>query len=247
MRLGIIGGTAMPRLASESIQSERIDVVEIDTQWGRVPMTCMSLADGNELIFIQRHHGEGVTPPHAIEHRANIDALAGAGVNAILAICSVGTIPVDFPPGSVGYATQYVDMTGVGISFHDEQAEFTSMTSPFDSKINQILAEVLSQDQDGLNLERTYWLTQGPQFETKAEIDAIEKLGGEVVGMTMPRECKLANERGIPYSALLIASNWAAGRYPEDDSRALSHEEVSATAEDRLGPVIACIMAILAK
>lgn len=247
MRLGVIGGTAMPRLASEAISAERIDVIEIDTRWGRVPMTCLQLSAEDELIFIQRHHreGEGFNAPHSIEHRANIDALSGAGVDAILGICSVGTIPSDFPPGSLGYATQYIDMTGVAVSFHDQDAEFTSMTAPFDSKMNQILESVLSHIQPGLNLERTYWITQGPQFETKAEIDAIEKLGGEVVGMTMPRECKLAAERKIPYSALLIASNWAAGRHPGDDSRPLDHQEVSATAEDRLGPVIDCILSLI--
>ena len=39
----------------------------------------------------------------------------------------------------------------------------------------------------------TYWLAQGPHFETRAEVDAIDKLGGEMVGMTMAREVKLAN------------------------------------------------------
>ena len=32
----------------------------------------------------------------------------------------------------------------------------------------------------------TYWLAQGPQFETASEVDAIDALGGEMVGMTMP-------------------------------------------------------------
>ena len=35
---------------------------------------------------------------------------------------------------------------------------------------------------------------------------------GEVVGMTMPRECKLAAELSIPYAAIIVSSNWAAGR-----------------------------------
>jgi 5'-methylthioadenosine phosphorylase len=123
-------------------------------------------------------------------------------------------------------------------------AQFTSMTSPFDLEMNQKISQVLSKLQQGLILERTYWLTQGPQFESKAEIDAIEKLGGEVVGMTMPRECKLAAEIEMPYSAILIASNWAAGRNPEDSSAPLDHEEVSLQANERLQPVLECIKAL---
>lgn len=242
MRLGLIGGTAMNSLAADVIETTRIDQIVAQTRFGEVPLTCVQ-SGIHELIFLERHHGEGTTPPHNINHRANIEAMAGAGVDAILGVCSVGTIPEDFPPGSVGYATQYLDFTGVTMSFHDDDAQFTSMTTPFDLEMNSKLDSVLSSLQPGLSLKRTYWLAQGPQFETAAEINAIEKLGGEVVGMTMPRECKLAAEIGIPYAAIVVASNWAAGREPGDSSKDLDHQEVSSTAESRLGPVIDCIKA----
>ena len=242
MRLGVIGGTAMTSLATDEIEVSRSDNVVAQTDYGPVPMLCVK-SGSNELFFIERHHGSGTTPPHQINHRANIQALSGAGVDAILAVCSVGAIPVDFPPGSVGYATQYIDFTGVDMSYFKDDVKFTSMTEPFDSDMNKILHQVLSKIQPGLDLGRTYWLAHGPHFETKAEINAIEKLGGEVVGMTMPRECKLAAELGIPYAAILVSSNWAAGREPGDSSKALDHSEVSATAETKLGPVIECIKA----
>jgi|TARA_B100000287_G_scaffold123362_1_gene115308 purine nucleoside phosphorylase len=242
MRLGVIGGTAMTSLATDEIEVSRSDNVVAQTDYGQVPMLCVK-SGSNELFFIERHHGSGTTPPHQINHRANIQALSGAGVDAILAVCSVGAIPVDFPPGSVGYATQYIDFTGVDMSFFKDDVKFTSMTEPFDSEMNEKLHQVLSKIQPGLELGRTYWLAHGPHFETKAEINAIEKLGGEVVGMTMPRECKLAAELKIPYAAILVSSNWAAGREPGDSSKALNHSEVSATAETKLGPVIECIKA----
>ena len=242
MRLGLIGGTAMTSLATDEIEITRSDSIIAQTSYGEVPLLCVQ-SGSNELIFLERHHGEGTTPPHSINHRANLEAMAGAGVDAILAVCSVGTIPSDFPPGSVGYATQYIDFTGVEMSFYDEDAQFTSMTMPFDEEMNSKLKSVLSQIQPRVKLGRTYWLAQGPHFETAAEIDAIEKLGGEVVGMTMPRECKLAAELSIPYAAILVSSNWAAGREPGDSSKDLDHEEVSSNAESRLEPVIECIKA----
>ena len=33
--------------------------------------------------------------------------------------------------------------------------------------------------------------TAGPQYETEAEVDAIDRLGGEVCGFTVPREAKV--------------------------------------------------------
>ena len=209
MRLGIIGGTAMTSLATSEIEVTRSDEIVVETQYGNVPLLCVQ-SGSNELFFVERHHGDGTTPPHSINHHANIMALANAGVESILAICSVGTIPSDFPPGSVGYATQYIDFTGVESTFSNDDAKFTSMTKPFDESMNSVLDSVLSKLQPNLKLGRTYWLAHGPHFETTAEINAIEKLGGEVVGMTMPRECKLAAELGIPYAAILVSSNWAA-------------------------------------
>ena len=242
MRFGIIGGTAMTSLATSEIEVTRSDEIVVETQYGNVPLLCVQ-SGSNELFFVERHHGDGTTPPHSINHHANMMALANAGVESILAICSVGTIPSDFPPGSVGYATQYIDFTGVESTFSNDDAKFTSMTKPFDESMNSVLDSVLSKLQPNMKLGRTYWLAHGPHFETTAEINAIEKLGGEVVGMTMPRECKLAAELGIPYAAILVSSNWAAGREPGNSSKDLNHEEVSSTAESKLGPVIECIKA----
>ena len=66
-----------------------------------------------------------------------------------------------------------------------------------------------------------------------------------MVGMTMAREVKLANELNIPYSAICISSNWAAGREPGDRSAELSHQQVSAQANKRLEPVFQTLFNIL--
>ena len=63
--------------------------------------------------------------------------------------------------------------------------------------------------------------------------------------MTMAREVKLANELNIPYSAICISSNWAAGREPGDRSAELSHQQVSAQANERLEPVFQTLFTIL--
>ena len=98
MRLGLIGGTAMTSLATSELDVTRSDEIVVETKYGSVPLLCVKSGD-NELFFVERHNGEGTTPPHSINHHANIMALANAGVESILAICSVGTIPQDFPFG----------------------------------------------------------------------------------------------------------------------------------------------------
>ncbi len=259
MRLGVIGGTGLinmdltKRIADVGGEVLRTDDVHVDTPFGSVPLRCFSLeiqGQSHELIFLQRHHsssGHGC-PPHMINHKANMTAISQSNVDAILSVCSVGAIASTFAPGKVGVAEQYIDFTGVATTFHDDESTFTSATVPFDEEMNSILEAVLRDVQDFDDHETmgyTYWLTQGPQFETVAEVDAIERLGGDMVGMTMPREAKLARELSMAYAAVCISSNWAAGRDPADAGKALNHEEVSAQANDRLEPVWACIFGML--
>ena len=259
MRLGVIGGTGLvnmdlgPHLEARNINLVRDDRLQAETPYGSVPLRCFTLSMGgevHEVLFLQRHHnssGHG-RPPHMINHRANIAALHEGNVDAVMSVCSVGAIAKSFPPGKVGLAKQYIDFTGVATTFHDDESTFTSVTEPFDREINERLTEILRADQGFSNdepMHYTYWLAQGPQFETVAEINAIERLGGEMVGMTMPREAKLAAELDLPYVAVCISSNWAAGRDPSDATRPLDHQQVSAQANKRLKPVWACIFGLL--
>ena len=150
-----------------------------------------------------------------INHKANVTAMMESNADALLSVCSVGAVASSFPPGKVGLADQYIDFTGVAMTFHDDESTFTSVTLPFDPEMNLRLEAVLRAAQNlhaDERLRYTYWLTQGPQFETIAEVNAIEQLGGDMVGMTMPREAKLAKELDLPYAAVCISSNWAAGR-----------------------------------
>jgi len=257
-RLAIIGGTGLLNMATgqpfadAGIEVLSTDSFEVETPYGNVPLKSFHLQHGSEektLVFLQRHHNAGKPnkPPHNINHHANVWALKHADMDAVLSVCSVGCIVESFPPGRVGLANQYIDFTGQTTTFHDDEAEFTSVTVPFDPDMNASLETILRTEQNltDESLFFTYWLAQGPQFETAAEVLAIEKLSGHVVGMTMPREAKLCREVKLPYAALLIGSNWAAGKEPGDASADLNHEAVSAEANRRLGPVWSCIISLL--
>ena len=262
-RIGVIGGTGLISidiegqhqdfLLSKNMSVVRIDDINAETEFGIVPLRCITIdyeGKPKELIFLQRHHNQGDAnkPPHMINHKANIKALEASGCEIIVSVCSTGTMVKDFPPGKVALADQYIDFTGVSTSYNDTFAVFTSVTEPFSIVLNSKLEVSLRESQNFSPSEKmyyTYWLAHGPHFETRAEVDAIERLGGEMVGMTMAREVKLANELNIPYSAICISSNWAAGREPGDPSAELSHEMVSSQANERLDPVIHSILSLL--
>lgn len=261
VRIGIVGGSSLVnfdptnefegiglRIASRSTKT-------VETPYGPVSLKVMELAGSasHTLVFMQRHGhshttGKGMTPPHLINHHANMKAMAEMKVDAIIATASVGTIVPHFPPGRVGVANQYIDFSGKVVTFHEDDAKFTSVTQPFDARINELLLGTLRRVQKveaSVPLEFVYWLSNGPQYETPAEIVAAGRLGGEVVGMTAPREAKLCAELGIPYCLLTIASNWAAGCFPGDPSMALSHEEVSEMSAGVTGTLVQCFADLL--
>ena len=154
MRLGVIGGTGLismdmtQQLADVGGELLRSDDLTVDTPYGPVPLRCFSIRVAEvtcELVFLQRHHDQGGhgRPPHMINHKANVTAMMESNVDALLSVCSVGAVASSFPPGKVGLADQYIDFTGVAMTFHDDESTFTSVTLPFDPEMNLRLEAVL--------------------------------------------------------------------------------------------------------
>lgn len=75
----------------------------------------------------------------------------------------------------------------------------------------------------------TYLYAFGPNYETKAEIRAFRKMGGDMVGMSTAPELFEASRLGLKTVALSLVTNMAAGI----EGKKLSHDEVKATAETR--------------
>ena len=67
-----------------------------------------------------------------------------------------------------------------------------------------------------------YVCTDGPRFETAAEVRAYAMLGGDVIGMTNAQEAALAREAELCYTNVAIVTNMGAGISPTP----LSHKEV---------------------
>ena len=78
----------------------------------------------------------------------------------------------------------------------------------------------------------TYAAVQGPRLETAAEIDRLERDGAHLVGMTGMPEAALARELEIPYAALAVVANPAAGRGAS--AQAVSLEEIGSVLREAM-------------
>jgi 5'-methylthioadenosine phosphorylase len=137
------------------------------------------------------------------------------GVKKILAVNAVGSISRDLPPKSLVVLDDYLDFTsGRQLTFFDGGPTghaYVQMNTPCCPALRQILIDRAGEFDLHLYPQGTYVCTNGPRFETPAEIQMFAKLGGDVVGMTGIPEVTLARELGMHYAAVAYSINWAAG------------------------------------
>jgi len=199
MRIGLIGGTGIYNFEGEEIFAS--------TRYGNVEMIYSS-TDENEIFFIPRH-GKGHTlPPHGVNHRANIQALKDARVERIIGVSTVGSMKKGIKEGSLFVPDDFIDFTKRRSTFFDDEVVHIDMSQPFCPEVRSAIFE--AAEKYGRVFEGVYAATEGPRFETKAEISMLSNFA-DVVGMTLAPEAVLARERGICYASLCIVSNMAAG------------------------------------
>lgn len=200
----------MPGLES----SEKID---LNTPYGKTssPIYRARIA-GCETYVLFRHGAVHKIPPHKINYRANIWALAELGCDVAVSIATVGGIRSDLKPGDLVLPDQVVDYTwGRETTFYDGddgKVGHLEIAAPYCAQLRELI--VRAGEISGIDIVDggAYAVTQGPRFETAAEIDRIEKDGGSIVGMTGMPETALAAEKRICYACVALIVNQAAGR-----------------------------------
>ena len=247
-RISVVCGTGMSGLSSilKDIEGRQSEKLEFESPWGVVPIEVVS-GELGQVFVIDRHHSEGLerTPPHRIEHRANIHAAVSCNPDAILSVNSVGSFSDNMPPGTVGLASDVLDLSTKPWTFHDNEAIHSDRTSPFDQDIISVCTDQLEETQGVAPSALVVAQCIGPQFETPAEINALEKLGAHVVGMTLGPEQRLVSEYEIPHVSLICSSNWAAGRTPDDPTAEIDHYAVDQMASKMIESLAACVISVL--
>lgn len=234
--LAIIGGTGLTQLANLS-DSRR---VVVRTPYGEPsgPVTLGRICD-REVAFLARHgYGHNIYP-HEVNYRANLWALREKGVTSIISVASVGSIRPDLSPGDLVIPHQIIDYTWGRASTYSRSREHPvthmDFTEPYTAELREAIVSSAAAVSIPVHVGAVYAAAQGPRLETAAEIDRLERDGADVVGMTGMPEAVLARELGLPYAAINVVTNFAAGR---GDSRKMIHfDKIDATLRQAMGKV----------
>jgi 5'-methylthioadenosine phosphorylase len=228
MKFAIIGGSGLTQLAG--LQDTRRQVVRTPYGDPSGPLTHGRL-EGVELVFLARHGYGHTIAPHEINYRANLWALQEAEVDGIVSVATVGGIRAEFGPGSLVVPDQLIDYTwGRRSTFFEgpeQPVTHVDFTQPYDEAVRARLARAAGAAGESVAFGGVYGCTQGPRLETAAEIRRMARDGCDLVGMTGMPEAVLARELALPYAALAVVANHAAGM--GDSAQAISLEAISET------------------
>lgn len=219
IHLAIIGGTGIT--ADILTKTTRHEVVT--TRFGTADVTIGEIGD-IPAAFLHRHGIGHKIPPHGITHRANIAALAKLGVKAIFATTAVGSLDTAIHPGEIVLLDDLIDLTRnqAERTFFTNDVVHTDVTPPYSQPLRKAFIDAASALGHPIRDRGTYVCTDGPRFETPAEIRMMARLGGDVVGMTGANEAMLAIEAGMHYCGASVVTNYGAGL----TDAAIAHESV---------------------
>ncbi len=224
--IGIIGGSGFYDFVDNA------EIKKIETPFGDVNYE-IGYINGKEICFIPRHGSKHSVAPSQINYRANIYASYKLEVEYIIATNAVGSTHLGFSPGMFAVPDNILDFThGRDYTYFDDfsiNIDNKEPTGVVHTDVSEIfhyeIRNRLLSAANKLNLQiydgGTLVVSNGPRFETPAEIKAYRILGGDFVGMTSSPEIFLAKELKIPYATMVIITNYGAGL-----QKSVSAEEV---------------------
>ena len=199
---------------------------------------------GGKDVVIQSgrfHMYEGHT---ADEAALPVRVFSSLGVRVVILTNAAGGIRQTFAPGTLMLIRDHINLTGqsplTGAVLPGEQ-RFPDMSVAYDHKLRRLAHDVAGRL--GVPLEEgVYACLPGPSYETPAEIQYLERIGADAVGMSTVMEVIAARSRRMKVVGLSTITNLAAGKLVGK----LSHAEVMEVAAhvgDRVADLIEGIIA----
>jgi 5'-methylthioadenosine phosphorylase len=214
--IAIIGGSGVSSIIKG-------DQKVIGTPYGPTPSVTIGEVDKRPAIFLPRHGVGHSAPPHKVNYRANVWGLKSLGVERIIATNAVGAISQELTPGEIVIPSDIVDVTKsrVGTFYEGPRVTHVDVSQPYCPRVREVLAASAVEAGRSPLKDVVMACTEGPRYETPAEIKMLRTVGCDIVGMTGAPEAFLARELELCYASISFVSNMAAGL-----QRTLSAREV---------------------
>jgi len=247
---GIILGTGLGNLASAIEGPVTIPYADIphfprSTAIGhKGQLVCGTLA-GLPLVAMQgRFHFYEGYPAWQITLPVRVIKALGAGL-LVVSNASGGLNP-QYRSGDVMIIDDHINLMWanplIGINDESLGPRFPDMSRPYDRELID-RAMAIARRENFVAHCGTYVAVAGPNYETRAELRFLRKIGGDVVGMSTVPEVLVAVHAGLRVLAISTVTN----ECRPDTPTATSGEEVVAIGASAEHKVRAIVMGILAE
>jgi 5'-methylthioadenosine phosphorylase len=215
IKVGLIGGSGLGAALAAQTSGHRH---EIDTPFGRPSDAIVETTWADlPVLFLSRHGPGHLLNPSHVPYRANVFALKQLGCTHIIASGAVGSLREEYKPRHLVIPDQVIDKTfrRPG-TFFEKAAVHVEFAEPFCPVLRQILIDAgqpESSAQAGgeplvVHDRGCYVVMEGPAFSTRAESLMHRLWGGDLIGMTVMPEAKLAREAEISYAMVALVTDF---------------------------------------
>ncbi len=206
------------------ISSSEIPYFPVARAAGHAGKLIFGKLDGVEIVLMKGryHFYEGMTAQDVVFPYFVLNKM---GVESVITMNATGGIRKDLDVGDIMIVSDHINflsdnpLKGLAIQFPEKQ--FTSMINCYDPWFQEV-AKSKSYLLGSKVKEGVYLAVSGPNYETKAEIQAFRSMGADFVGMSTIFEviaCRFLDMRVLAFSCI---TNPAADRHVGK----MTHEEV---------------------
>lgn len=208
--IGLITSAASEKL----LTGRRLE--KVPTPFGMADILLGQIGGHDAAVLLR--YGEKLTvPSHKINYRANIWALREVGVERIISQNAIGSVNPSIRPGDIVISHDFLDKTKARPnSLYDESDAWVrvDMTHPFCPDMRAALIRAAAARSNRVIERGVFVCTEGPRFETPAEIRALQLEGGDIVGTPVVPEVVFAREAEMCFASIAPVINFGAGMAP---------------------------------
>ncbi|MBS3956499.1 MAG: MTAP family purine nucleoside phosphorylase [Clostridiales bacterium] len=241
---GLCGGSGTLSIGTAAaLDDGRVTVIAdglvFETPFGRSPaFTHMRIIGphGSRDALAVRMHGWRRGVKRADASLQVFWVFHAAGVRKVLADGGVGSLNHLLDPRDVMIPDDFIDLT-VKQDIYVNGDHLLIMRQPICPSLASLLSDSAGSTFPRVYRRGTYLVTDGPRFETVAEVDYMKRLGGDIIGQSLAPEVFLARDIGACFAGIYIVVN-----YGEGIVRQWEHDELKAVFFDESATIARCLI-----
>jgi 5'-methylthioadenosine phosphorylase len=241
---GICGGSGTLSIGTAgSLPDDRVTILAEDlvfeTPFGRSPAFMHVSVDGphgpREALAV-RMHGWRRGVKRGDASLQVFWVFNEAGVRKVLADGGVGSLNHLLDPRDVVIPNDFIDLT-IKQDIYVRGDHLLIMRQPICPDLADHFYSSASGQFGRVFRRANYLVTDGPRFETVAEVDYMRRLGGDVIGQSLSPEVFLARDIGACFAGIYIVVNYAEGVVREWE-----HGELKAIFFEESAEIARCVI-----